>query len=67
MSSSCSSPFLETGVVMKSSYPNVELPDRSNGTASLLIPLSTKDKDSKNKEENLKLLNGNSGDPADWV
>ncbi|KAJ9694849.1 hypothetical protein PVL29_010364 [Vitis rotundifolia] len=46
-----------------------ELPDRSNGsygTASLLLPLSTKDKDSKTKEENHKLLNGNSGDPADW-
>lgn len=43
-----------------------ELPDRSNGSASLLLPLSTKDKDSKTKEENHKLLNGNSGDPADW-
>ncbi|CAK7333611.1 unnamed protein product [Dovyalis caffra] len=40
-----------------------ELPDR---TASLLLPLSTKDKDSKTKEENHKLLNGNSVDPADW-
>ncbi|CAB4305339.1 unnamed protein product [Prunus armeniaca] len=33
-----------------------ELPDRTNGAASLLLPLSTKDKDSKNKEENHKLL-----------
>ncbi|BBH06216.1 hypothetical protein Prudu_017799 [Prunus dulcis] len=42
-----------------------ELPDRTNGAASLLLPLSTKDKDSKTKEENHKLLNGISGDPAD--
>ncbi|CAB4315049.1 unnamed protein product [Prunus armeniaca] len=34
----------------------LELPDRTNGAASLLLPLSTKDKDSKNKEENHKLL-----------
>lgn len=39
-----------------------ELPDRTS--AALLLPLS---KDSKTKEENHKLLNGNSGDPADWV
>nr|DAD28367.1 TPA_asm: hypothetical protein HUJ06_029835 [Nelumbo nucifera] len=39
-----------------------ELPDRSNGTSSPLLPLSTKDKD-----EHHKLLNGNSGDTADWV
>jgi hypothetical protein len=45
---------------------NVELPDRTGG-ASFLLPLSTKDKDSKPKEENHKLLNGNSVDPADWV
>ncbi|XP_009627923.1 phosphatidylinositol:ceramide inositolphosphotransferase 1-like isoform X1 [Nicotiana tabacum] len=38
-----------------------ELPDRTS--AALLLPLS---KDSKTKEENHKLLNGNSGDPADW-
>ncbi|WRX23319.1 Sphingomyelin synthase-like domain - like 1 [Theobroma cacao] len=43
-----------------------ELPDRSNGSSPLLLPLSTKDKDSKTKEENHKLLNGNSIDPADW-
>lgn len=42
-----------------------ELPDRTGG-ASLLLPLSTKDKDSKVKEENHKLLNGNGVDPADW-
>ncbi|KAL6142207.1 hypothetical protein ACLB2K_060490 [Fragaria x ananassa] len=42
-----------------------ELPDRT--AASLLLPLSTKDKDkdSNTKEENHKLLNGMSGDPAD--
>jgi hypothetical protein len=45
---------------------NAELPDRTGG-ASFLLPLSTKDKDSKPKEENHKLLNGNSVDPADWV
>ncbi|KAM7464008.1 hypothetical protein LguiA_032129 [Lonicera macranthoides] len=39
-----------------------ELPDRSGG-ATLLLPLS---KDSRTKEENHKLLNGNSGEPADW-
>ncbi|KAK4478508.1 hypothetical protein RD792_013985 [Penstemon davidsonii] len=38
-----------------------ELPDRSNG-ATLLLPLSN----NKTKEENHKLLNGNSGDSADW-
>ncbi|KAH8506046.1 hypothetical protein H0E87_013037 [Populus deltoides] len=43
-----------------------ELPDRTGG-ASLLLPLSNKDKDSKTREENHKLLNGNSVDPADWV
>lgn len=42
-----------------------ELPDRTNGAASLLLPLSTKDKDGKTKEENHKLLNGIVGDPAD--
>ncbi|KAF2306230.1 hypothetical protein GH714_015903 [Hevea brasiliensis] len=40
-----------------------ELPDRTSGAASLLLPLSTKDRDIKNKEENHKLLNGNSVDP----
>lgn len=44
---------------------NADLPDRT--AASLLLPLSTKDKDSKSKEENHKLLNGISGDPADRV
>lgn len=37
-----------------------ELPDR---TSALLLPLT---KDSKPKEENHKLVNGNSGDPAEW-
>ncbi|KAG8376973.1 hypothetical protein BUALT_Bualt09G0120000 [Buddleja alternifolia] len=40
-----------------------ELPDRSNGGSALLLPLT---KDNKSKEENHKLLNGNSGDTADW-
>ncbi|XP_072959515.1 phosphatidylinositol:ceramide inositolphosphotransferase-like [Typha angustifolia] len=42
-----------------------EMPDRSGGSASLL-PISVKEKDGKSKEENHKLLNGNSGDSADW-
>ncbi|KAH0728132.1 hypothetical protein KY284_003997 [Solanum tuberosum] len=37
-----------------------ELPDR---TSALLLPVT---KDRKSKEENHKLLNGNSGDPAEW-
>ncbi|XP_030925837.1 phosphatidylinositol:ceramide inositolphosphotransferase 1 isoform X2 [Quercus lobata] len=41
-----------------------EMPDRTSG-ASLMLPLTSKDKDSRNKEENHKLLNGNSGDPTD--
>jgi hypothetical protein len=42
------------------------MPDRT--AATLLLPLSTKDnKDGRNKEENHKLLNGNSVDPSDWV
>ncbi|CAL4892761.1 unnamed protein product [Urochloa decumbens] len=41
-----------------------ELPDRSAGSASIL-PVSAKDKDTKLKEENTRLLNGNSGDSAD--
>lgn len=43
-----------------------ELPDRSNGVGSLLLPITAKEKDGKTKEENHKLLNGNSADPADW-
>ncbi|KAK4775937.1 hypothetical protein SAY87_023898 [Trapa incisa] len=44
-----------------------ELPDRTGGgMAPMLLPLSVKDKDGWNKEENHKLLNGNSVDPADW-
>ncbi|XP_075634329.1 phosphatidylinositol:ceramide inositolphosphotransferase 3 isoform X1 [Castanea sativa] len=40
-----------------------ELPDRSSASTSPpLLPLSTKDKDSKNKEEHNKILNGNSVD-----
>jgi hypothetical protein len=41
-----------------------ELPDRSVGSASIL-PVSVKDKDTKLKEENTRLLNGNSADSAD--
>ncbi|RZC78432.1 hypothetical protein C5167_002638 [Papaver somniferum] len=37
-----------------------ELPDRTNGPSSQLLPLSTKDKESRTKEEHLKLINGNS-------
>ncbi|KAL7095493.1 hypothetical protein ACP275_10G027700 [Erythranthe tilingii] len=40
-----------------------ELPDRSNGSATLFLPIT---KDNKTKEENHKQLNGNSGDSADW-
>ncbi|XP_057801301.1 phosphatidylinositol:ceramide inositolphosphotransferase 1-like [Salvia miltiorrhiza] len=40
-----------------------ELPDRSSGSASQLLPLS---KDTRIKDENHKLLNGNSGESADW-
>ncbi|KAJ0088698.1 hypothetical protein Patl1_31748 [Pistacia atlantica] len=42
-----------------------ELPDRNSGSSPLLLPVSTKDKDGRTKEENHKLLNGNS-DPSDW-
>lgn len=38
-----------------------ELADRSNGS-SLMLPLSN-----RTREENHKLVNGNSGDSADWV
>ncbi|KAG9454526.1 hypothetical protein H6P81_007430 [Aristolochia fimbriata] len=44
-----------------------ELPDRTSGSPSPLLPLNTtKDRDSKSKEESLKLINGNSVDSADW-
>lgn len=43
-----------------------ELPDRTSGNLPLLLPVSSKDKEARTKEENHKLLNGNSGDPADW-
>ncbi|KAG1337794.1 phosphatidylinositol:ceramide inositolphosphotransferase [Cocos nucifera] len=42
-----------------------EMPDRTGGSPPVL-PLSIKDKDSRAKEENHKLLNGNSGETADW-
>ncbi|PSS09848.1 Phosphatidylinositol:ceramide inositolphosphotransferase [Actinidia chinensis var. chinensis] len=42
-------------------YKLPELPDRTGGPA-LLLPLT---KESRTKEENHKLLNGNSGDPVD--
>ncbi|XP_077216867.1 phosphatidylinositol:ceramide inositolphosphotransferase 1-like [Tasmannia lanceolata] len=43
-----------------------ELPDRTSGAPSPLLPLSAKDKNSRSKEEHHKLLNGNSGDIVDW-
>ncbi|XP_010905958.1 phosphatidylinositol:ceramide inositolphosphotransferase [Elaeis guineensis] len=42
-----------------------EMPDRTGGSPPLL-PLSVKEKDSRFKEENHKLLNGTSGDTTDW-
>lgn len=46
----------------------VEMPDRTNGPLSPVLPLSSKDNiGTKSKEENIKLLNGNSGDNIDWV
>lgn len=42
-----------------------EMPDRSVGNQPLL-PLSTKEKESKAREENHRLLNGNSSDVTDW-
>lgn len=42
-----------------------ELPDHSGGSQQLL-PLSTKEKENRTREENHKLLNGNSGDASDW-
>ena len=43
-------------------FTPIELPDR--GAAALLLPVT---KDSRTKEENHKLLNGNAGDPTDRV
>ncbi|KAL9680328.1 hypothetical protein QQ045_018206 [Rhodiola kirilowii] len=43
-----------------------DLPDRTSGASNLLLPVSTKEKDIRDKEENHKLINGNSGDPVDW-
>ena len=42
------------------------MPDRSSGSQPLLL-LSVKEKEGNSREENLKLLNGNSVDTADWV
>lgn len=42
-----------------------EMPDRTGGGSTSLLPLSTKEKD-KTKEEHHKLLNGNNGDITDW-
>ncbi|KAK2657732.1 hypothetical protein Ddye_010784 [Dipteronia dyeriana] len=42
-----------------------ELPDRTSGNSPILLPLTMKEKDSRTKEENHKLLNGNSVDPSD--
>ncbi|CAL9094117.1 unnamed protein product [Musa acuminata var. zebrina] len=42
-----------------------EMHDRSTGSQPML-PLNIKEKDGKPREENLKLLNGNSVDTADW-
>ncbi|XP_078178055.1 phosphatidylinositol:ceramide inositolphosphotransferase-like [Carex rostrata] len=42
-----------------------EMPDRSIGSSTLLPITASKDKDGKTKEENLKLLNGNSLDSLD--
>lgn len=64
----CYCEFKSSLLVMLTCY-STELPDRTNAAATLLLPLSTKDnKDGRTKEENHKLLNGNSVvDPADWV
>uniref|UniRef100_A0A1D1ZGZ9 Phosphatidylinositol:ceramide inositolphosphotransferase n=1 Tax=Anthurium amnicola TaxID=1678845 RepID=A0A1D1ZGZ9_9ARAE len=43
-----------------------EMPDRSVGTVTTLLPVSVKEKESKSKEEHHRLLNGNSIDSADW-
>ncbi|XP_062085087.1 phosphatidylinositol:ceramide inositolphosphotransferase 3 [Humulus lupulus] len=43
-----------------------ELPDRSIGsTTPQLLPLSTRDKDFRNKEEHQRFINGNSADTTD--
>ncbi|XP_068644104.1 phosphatidylinositol:ceramide inositolphosphotransferase 2-like isoform X2 [Aristolochia californica] len=41
-----------------------EMPDRTSGMSPSLLPMSTKD--GKSKEENHKLINGNSVDSTDW-
>ncbi|XP_068668201.1 phosphatidylinositol:ceramide inositolphosphotransferase-like [Aristolochia californica] len=43
-----------------------EMPDRTSGTSPPSLPLSIKEKDGKSKEENHKLINGNSVDSIDW-
>lgn len=47
--------------ILKVIYICIELPDRG---AAALLPVS---KESRTKEENHKLLNGNAGDPTDRV
>ncbi|KAK1298413.1 Phosphatidylinositol:ceramide inositolphosphotransferase [Acorus calamus] len=42
-----------------------EMPDRGTGTSPPLLPVSAKDKDSKSKEEQPLLLNGNSLESSD--
>lgn len=44
-----------------------ELPDRTSNASNQLLPVSTKEKDIRNKEETHKLINGNSGEPVDRV
>ncbi|XP_073526385.1 uncharacterized protein [Phyllobates terribilis] len=43
-----------------------EMPDRSSGVASLILPLSNREKDGKAREDTHKLLNGNSVESVDW-
>ncbi|KAL8152750.1 hypothetical protein V2J09_010510 [Rumex salicifolius] len=45
---------------------NTEMPDRSSGVASLILPLSNREKDGKAREDTHKLLNGNSVESVDW-
>ncbi|KAG5632416.1 hypothetical protein H5410_004133, partial [Solanum commersonii] len=50
----------QANIVLLKNFFLTELPDC---TSALLLPVT---KDSKSKEENHKLPNGNSGDPAEW-
>ncbi|KAG9453242.1 hypothetical protein H6P81_006146 [Aristolochia fimbriata] len=43
-----------------------EMPDRTSGTSPSLLPMSTKERDIKLREENLKQINGNVVDSTDW-